>query len=80
MAVTVAAGSQANLLNPLNPAAYLEGALPMTAAMVNLLTGDITGGGVAYRSLFAIGLTLFVITLVMNIVSDLVAQRYREEY
>jgi phosphate transport system permease protein len=80
MAVTVAAGSQANLLNPLSPAAYLEGALPMTAAMVNLLTGDITGGGVAYRSLFAIGLTLFVITLVMNIVSDLVAQRYREEY
>jgi len=80
MAVTVAAGSQANLLNPLNPAAYLEGALPMTAAMVNLLTGDITGGGVAYRSLFAIGLTLFVITLVMNVISDLVAQRYREEY
>ncbi|WP_251343370.1 phosphate ABC transporter permease subunit PstC [Haloplanus halophilus] len=80
MAVTVAAGTQANLLNPLNPAAYLEGALPMTAAMVNLLTGDITGGGVAYRSLFAIGLTLFVITLAMNVISDLVAQRYREEY
>jgi phosphate transport system permease protein len=52
----------------------------MTAAMVNLLTGDITGGGLAYRSLFAIGLTLFVITLVMNIISDIVAQRYREEY
>jgi phosphate transport system permease protein len=80
MAVTVAAGSQANLLNPLNPAAYLEGALPMTAAMVNLLTGDITGGGIAYRSLFAIGLTLFVITLAMNVISDLVAQHYREEY
>jgi phosphate transport system permease protein len=80
MAVTVAAGSQANLLNPLNPASYLEGALPMTAAMVNLLTGDITGGGIAYRSLFAIGLTLFVITLLMNVISDLVAQRYREEY
>jgi phosphate transport system permease protein len=80
MAVTVAAGTQANLINPLNPASYLEGALPMTAAMVNLLTGDITGGGVAYRSLFAIGLTLFVITLIMNVISDLVAQRYREEY
>jgi phosphate transport system permease protein len=80
MAVTIAAGSQADFHNPLNPAAYLEGGLPMTAAMVQLLTGDITGGGLAYRSLFAIGLTLFVITLVMNIVSDLVAQRYREEY
>jgi phosphate transport system permease protein len=80
MAVTVAAGSQARFLNPLNPAAYQEGALPMTAAMVKLLLGDITGGGLAFRSLFAIGLTLFVITLVMNVVSDIVAQRYREEY
>jgi phosphate transport system permease protein len=80
MAVTVAAGSQARFLNPLNPAAYQEGALPMTAAMVQLLLGDITGGGLAYRSLFAIGLTLFFITLAMNIISDFVAQRYRVEY
>ncbi|WP_248903542.1 phosphate ABC transporter permease subunit PstC [Halocatena marina] len=80
MAVTIAAGAQANYLNPLDPASYLEGALPMTAAMVSLLTGDTTGGGLAYRSLFAIGLTLFVITLTMNIVSDLIARHYREEY
>jgi phosphate transport system permease protein len=80
MAVTVAAGSRAQFLNPFNPAAYQEGALPMTAAMIQLLLGDITGGGLAYRSLFAIGLTLFVITLAMNVVSDFVAQRYREEY
>ena len=80
MAVTVAAGAQAKFLNPLNPASFLEGALPMTAAMVQLLTGDITGGGLAYRSLFAIGLVLFVITLIMNIISDYVARRYREVY
>ena len=80
MAVTVAMGTQAKFLNPLNPAAYTEGALPMTAAMVKLLTGDITGGGLAYRSLFAIGLTLFVITLAMNVISDLIARRYREVY
>lgn len=80
MAVTVAAGSQARFLNPINPAAYQEGALPMTAAMVQLLLGDVTGGGLAYRSLFAIGLTLFIITLIMNIISDFIAQRYREEY
>jgi phosphate transport system permease protein len=80
MAVTIAAGSRAQFLNPLNPASFLEGSLPMTAAMVQLLLGDITGGGLAYRSLFAIGLVLFVITLVMNVISDLVAQRYREEY
>ena len=80
MAVTVAAGAQANFLNPLNPASYLDSAMPMTAAMVQLLTGDVTGGGLAYRSLFAIGLTLFVITLTMNVISDAVAARYREEY
>ncbi len=93
MAVTIAAGAQARFLNPIGVgevfgisvpypdlSVYLEGGLPMTAAMVNLLTGDITGGGLAYRSLFAIGLVLFVITLVMNIISDIVAQRYREEY
>ena len=80
MAVTIASGSQANLHNPLNPVDYLEGAMPMTAAMVNLLTGDITGGGLAYRSLFAIGLTLFVITLAMNVLSNVVTERYREGY
>ncbi|WP_336024748.1 phosphate ABC transporter permease subunit PstC [Halobellus salinisoli] len=80
MAVTIAAGSRAQFLNPLNPASFLEGSLPMTAAMVQLLLGDITGGGLAYRSLFAIGLVLFVITLIMNVISDFVAQRYREEY
>jgi len=94
MAVTVAAGAQARYLNPLpigeflsgqaplpiDPAVYQEGALVMTAAMVQLVTGDITGGGLAYRSLFAIGLTLFIITLVMNVISDAIARRYREEY
>jgi len=80
MAVTVAAGAQAKFHNPFNPAAYLDGGSPMTATMVNLLTGDITGGGLAYRSLFAIGLTLFVITFAMNVISEWVAQRYREEY
>lgn len=80
MAVTIASGSTAQLLNFVNPAAYTERALPMTAAMVKLIGGDVTGGGIAYRSVFAIGITLFVITLVMNIVSDVVAQHFREEY
>ena len=95
MAVALAAGSTPNMPGgelataslpflgdvpvPL-PQIYLEPILPMTGAMVQLLTGDITGGGVAYRSLFAIGITLFVITLAMNVVSDLIARRYREEY
>jgi phosphate transport system permease protein len=80
MAVTLAMGSRAIFQNPLNPADYLEPGMPMTAAMIQLLTGDITGGGLAYRSLFAIGLVLFVITLVMNVLSDMVSRRYREVY
>jgi len=80
MAVTIASGGKAQFLNPLNPAAYGDPNMPMTAAMIQLLTGDVTGGGLEYRSLFAVGMTLFVMTLVMNILSDIVAQRYREEY
>ncbi|WP_435124630.1 phosphate ABC transporter permease subunit PstC [Halobaculum sp. D14] len=80
MAVTLATGSRAILHNPLNPQAYLEPGMTMTAAMIQLLFGDITGGGLAYRSLFAIGLVLFCITLVMNIISDVIARRYREVY
>ena len=80
MAVTLATGSRAILQNPLNPADYLEPGMPMTAAMITLLFGDITGGGLAYRSLFAIGLVLFVITLLMNVISDFVSRRFREVY
>ncbi|WP_049969816.1 phosphate ABC transporter permease subunit PstC [Haladaptatus cibarius] len=80
MAVTIAAGSVAFLRNPLNPMEYTNANMPMTAAIVNNLTGDFAGGGLAYRSAFALGLTLFVITLVMNVISDLIAEHYREEY
>jgi len=80
MAVTIAAGSTAQFLNVVDPGAYTEASLPMTAAMVKLIGGDVTGGGLSFQSVFAVGITLFVITLVMNIVSDVVAQRYREEY
>lgn len=92
MAVALIVGAQANLPESssiggipfVSPTElfdqFLEPGMTMTVAMVNLGTGDIAGQSLAYRSLFAIGLTLFVITLVMNVISDLVAQRYREEY
>jgi phosphate transport system permease protein len=35
---------------------------------------------VPYDAMFALGFTLFVITLTMNIISDLIAKRYREVY
>jgi len=80
MAVVLAMGGLANLYDLTNPASFLESGMTMTVAMIQLLLSDISGGGVAYRALFAIGLLLFVITLAMNVVSDLVARRYREEY
>jgi len=89
MAVTLATGSLAREFAPgelssylqlFNPESYLEPGMTMTAAMIQLLTGDITGGGLEYRSLFAVGLVLFVITLGMNVLSDLITRRYQEEY
>jgi phosphate transport system permease protein len=80
MAVVLAAGSVAHFKNPLNPLAYTGPNMPITAAIVQSLNGDFAGGGLAFRSAFALGLTLFVVTLAMNIVSDLIAERYREEY
>ncbi|MWG34851.1 phosphate ABC transporter permease subunit PstC [Halomarina oriensis] len=92
MAVTIAAGASPKLVEfgtvgagPVSvpypdPAYFLEPIQTMTSAMVQLLFSDITGGGVAYRSLFGIGITLFVITLIMNVLSDWVASRYQEDY
>lgn len=93
MIVVVAAGSNARLPSVrsadvfgvgipfVHPAdVFLEPAQPMTSAMVQLANSDITGGSLAYNALFAIGITLFVITLIMNVVSDLIVRRYREEY
>jgi len=54
--------------------------MTITVAMVQIAGGDLTGGSIPYDSMFALGLTLFVVTLVMNVISDIIAQRYREEY
>ena len=58
----------------------LESGMTMTVAMVDIAGSDLTGGTIPYDAMFAIGLTLFVITLIMNIISDLIAERFREEY
>lgn len=80
MAVAIAAGSRSVLQNPLDPSAYLGPNSPMTAQMINLALGDISAQGPAYRSMFALGLTLFVITLIMNVLSERVTKRFREVY
>jgi phosphate transport system permease protein len=81
MAVTIAAGNLSRIVNPLKPAeAFLEPIQTMTAAMVEIGTSDVTGDSIAYKSLFAIGLTLFLLTLVLNIISQFIKSRYREKY
>ena len=89
MIVTVAMGLHPTLpevryLGPLpyvHPADFLlETGQTMTAAMVQLAQSDLVGSSIAYNSLFAIGITLFFITLFMNAVSNLITERYRESY
>ncbi|THE65885.1 phosphate ABC transporter permease subunit PstC [Salinadaptatus halalkaliphilus] len=75
MAVALAAGALPQLTR--NPFEEIQ---TMTAYMVEIGTGDASVGSIGYQSLFAIGLTLFVMTFLMNIFSMWVRSRYREEY
>jgi phosphate transport system permease protein len=75
MAVTIAAGNLPNMT--LNP---FESIQTMTAYIVQASLGDTPRGTVVYQTLFAVGMTLFLITLAMNIMSQWVLSRFREEY
>ncbi|KGP77516.1 MULTISPECIES: phosphate ABC transporter permease subunit PstC [Paenibacillus] len=75
MIVTVAAGATPQLTA--NP---LDSIQTMTAYIVQVSLGDTPHGSLAYGSIFAVGLTLFVITLILNIIAAAVSKRYREVY
>ena len=75
MIVTIAAGASPQLT--LNP---LESVQTMTAYIAQTSMGELPHGTVEYQTIFAVGLTLFAITLVMNIVSGIVLRRFREVY
>ncbi len=75
MAVTIAAGNTPQLT--LSP---LESIQTMTAYIVQVSLGDTPAGTVEYQTLFAVGMTLFLMTLTMNVVSQWVLRRFREEY
>jgi phosphate transport system permease protein len=75
MAVTIAAGALPNLT--LNP---LESIETMTAYIVQASLGDTPHGTIEYKTLYAVGMTLFLITLGMNVLSQWVLSRFREEY
>lgn len=75
MAVTLAAGATPKLTA--NP---LESIQTMTAYIVQVSLGDAPFGTIAYKTIFAVGLLLFTITLAMNIGSRFVLRRFREVY
>jgi phosphate transport system permease protein len=75
MIVVLAAGSTPNFT--LNP---VESVQTMTAYIATTATGDISTGSLDYKSVFAVGTVLFVMTLVMNVISIRLVRRYREVY
>lgn len=75
MIVTLAAGSTPNLT--LNPT---ESVQTMTAFIVQVASGDVTHGGLIYKTIFAVGMLLFLITLLMNVIARMIIKKYREEY
>jgi phosphate transport system permease protein len=75
MVVAIAAGQQATLAY--NP---LEGAATITAYIVQMSLGDLPHGSLAYLTIFAAGLTLFVMTFVFNIIAFWLRRKYREVY
>ena len=75
MIVVVAAGLQPNLT--FDPRQSVE---TMTAFIAATAGGDIAVGSIEYKTIFAVGLTLFAITLVMNLFAIRLVRRFREVY
>ncbi len=75
MAVAIAAGNMPNLT--LNA---FESMQTMTAYIVQASLGDTPHGSIGYQTIFAVGMTLFLITLAMNVFSQWLLARFREEY
>jgi phosphate transport system permease protein len=75
MIVAIAAGQQPRLTwNPLVP---IE---TMTAFIVQVSLGDTPFGTIEYKTIFAVGMLLFIGTFALNLVSNWLRKRFREEY
>ncbi len=75
MAVTLAAGSDPVLT--FNPAKAIE---TMTAYIVSTSKGDAGVGTIRYNSIFAVGVTLFFFTMVMNLIATRLVKKFRQVY
>ena len=75
MIVTIAGGQYPELNLDPRKAMYT-----ITSSIVNVSLGDTPHGTTAYKALFALGITLLIMTFVLNIFSDYIARKYRKEY
>ncbi|PTX63220.1 phosphate ABC transporter membrane protein 1 (PhoT family) [Melghirimyces profundicolus] len=75
MIVTIAAGATPKLT--FDPTDSIQ---TMTAYMVQAASGDISFGSTAYKSIYAVGMTLFVFTMIMNLLAQYISRRFKEEY
>ncbi len=79
MVVAIAAGATGGASRTLNP---LEGGQTMTGAISSLAIGSdqVRGSGFAFEALFFVGLMLFVLTFVLNVISERFVRRVRSKY
>jgi len=79
MVVAIAAGATGGSLLTLNPQ---NGGQTMTGAMASLAIGSdqLAGANSAFQSLFFVGLLLFVMTFILNVVSGRIVRRFRQRY
>lgn len=75
MAVTLAAGA-----DPKMTLSFLTSIQTMSAYIVQASLGDTPHGTIEYQTIFAVGLTLFIITLAMNLLATKLVGRYRQRY
>ena len=75
MIVAIAAGQQPRLTA--NPFVPIE---TMTAYIVQVSLGDTPQGTIEYRTIFAVGMLLFLMTFGLNLISTWLRERFREEY
>jgi phosphate transport system permease protein len=75
MIVTIASGSSKNFTFDVT-----QSMQTMTAYIVEVTGGDAPAGSTLYYSLYAVAMTLFVFTMIMNLIAQYISRKFREEY
>jgi phosphate transport system permease protein len=75
MIVVMAAGAMPNLTA--NP---LQSVMTITSYMAQTASGDVDFGSLRYKSIFAVGITLFAFTFLLNTISFYIKKKYHEQY